>query len=266
MSGIEPVIEVSEGPVRVSVKDKVATLTLYDPPMNPVARQTVEFLEDLVPRLAADDDVRVVVLSGEGSNFCSGANIKQFGEIESHEGQDHYVRRRVALIGAIEALPKPVIARMRGYALGGGLEFALGCHFRIADTTVKVGVPEVKLGTLPAWGGTQRLARTVPRDVALRMLMTGEFVPADRALALGLLTEVVDPEALEERVAEFSAQLAAGPSLAIAGALDAVLRGGPLPLSEGLEVEYQAIQASRGSDDHREGVRAFREKRPPQFG
>ena len=258
--------DLTDGPLLVSSSGRVVSLTLHDPPQNPVASQTVELLEALLPQLAQDDDVRVVVLAGHGSNFCAGANIKQFGEIAEHEGQERYIRRRVALINAIEALPKPVIAKLRGNALGGGHELALASHFRIADTTVRVGVPEVKLGTLPGWGGTQRLARTVGRDVALRMLMTGEFVSADRALALGLLTEVVAPDALDGRVDEFAQQLAAGPRLAISGALDAVLRGGPLPFAEGLEVEYDAIGRSRGSDDHREGVRAFREKRPPQFG
>lgn len=254
------------GPLLLHRHGPIVTLVLHDPPQNPVARETVEALEELVPELATDDDVRVVVLTGHGDNFCAGANIKQFGEIEEHEGQERYVRRRVALINSIEALPKPVIAKMRGNALGGGLEFALGCHFRIADTTARLGVPEVKLGTLPAWGGTQRLARTVGRDLALRMLMTGEFVLAEDALEWGLLTEVVEPDGLDQRVDEFAGQLAAGPRLAISGALDAVLRGGALPFAEGLEVEYEAISRSRGSDDHREGVRAFREKRPPQFG
>lgn len=256
--------EVDDGPLLVHRRGRVVELTLHDPPMNPVGRATVEAFEDLLPRIDADDEVRVVVVQGAGDHFCAGANIKEFGEIKE-EGSDRFMQRRVELIGAVEALRTPVIAKMRGNALGGGLELAMGCHLRIADTSAKLGVPEVLLGILPGWGGTQRLPRLIPRDVALKMLMTGDPLRADEAHRVGLVTEVVEPAELDRYVIDLADRLAGGPRLAIAGALEAVYRGGPLSLEQGLDVELDIIREAREHPDHREGVRAFRDRRPPEF-
>ena len=251
-------------PLIVEVADRVATLTFAHGSQNPIGRATIERLEAVVPELAADPEVRAVVVTGRGAHFCAGANIKEFGEIRD-EGSDAFMRRRVAAIASLEALRVPVIAKIRGNALGGGLEFAMGCHLRIADTTARLGVPEIKLGILPGWGGTQRLPRLVPHDVALMMLMTGAPVSAVDALRVGLVTEVVGPDDLDGRVAELARELASGPQLAIAGALRAVYEGAGLPLAEGIDLEQRIIAVAREHPDHREGVRSFRERRPPKF-
>jgi enoyl-CoA hydratase/carnithine racemase len=258
--------ERDSGPVLVARHDRVATLTLHDPPVNPVARETVAALEELTPAIAADDSIRAVVITGSGSNFCAGANIKQFGDIGKVETEEGYTARRVAMVNAIERLGKPVVAAVRGNALGGGFEIALACHFRLADTSARFGVPEITLGVLPAWGGTQRLSRLVPRDVALRMLLLGEPVTAERARELGIVSEVHAPGELAERAAELARRLAGQPRLATAAILDAVIRGRELPLDEGIAIESAGVLACRSSDDAREGARAFLEKRPPRFG
>jgi enoyl-CoA hydratase/carnithine racemase len=157
------------------------------------------------------------------------------------------------------------VAAIRGNCLGGGFEIALACHLRLADPTARFGLPEITLGVLPAWGGTQRLSRLVPRDVALRMLLLGEAVPAERALALGVVSEIHPAAELADRAAELAGRLAAQPRMAVAGILDAVIRGRELALDEGLAIESAAVLACRGSADAREGARAFLEKRPPRF-
>jgi enoyl-CoA hydratase len=170
------------------------------------------------------------------------------------------------MVNALERLGKPVVAAVRGNCLGGGFEIALACHFRLADTTARFGLPEITLGVLPAWGGTQRLSRLVPRDVALRMLLLAEPVPATQAQDLGIVFEVHPPDQLAERADELAGRLAAQPRMAVAAILDAVIRGGDLTLDEGIAIESAGVLACRGSDDAREGARAFLEKRPPRFG
>jgi enoyl-CoA hydratase len=170
------------------------------------------------------------------------------------------------MVNALERLGKPVVAAVRGNCLGGGFEIALACHFRLADTTARFGLPEISLGVLPAWGGTQRLGRLVPRDVALHLLLLGRPATAERALELGLVSELHAPDALAERAAELAERLAAQPRLATAAILDAVIRGRDLPLDDGIAIESAGVLACRGSDDAREGARAFLEKRPPRFG
>jgi enoyl-CoA hydratase len=241
------------------------TLVLNDPPMNPVARETVAALEEITAAIAADDDVRAVIIAGQGDHFCAGANIKQFKDIGVVEAEGAYTRRRVAMVTAVERLGKPVVAAVRGNCLGGGLEIALACHLRVADTTARFGVPEIKLGVMPAWGGTQRLSRLIPRDAALRMLLLAETVPAERALALGMVSELCEPSELEGRARQLATALAAQPRRAVAAILDSVIRGADLTLEEGLQLETANSLPLRGTADAREGARAFLEKRPPQF-
>ena len=259
--------ERDSGPVLVARRDRVVTLTLHDPPVNPVARETVAALEELTPAIAADDSVRAVVVTGSGSNFSAGANIKQFGDIGKVETEEGYTARRVAMVNALERLGKPVVAAVRGNALGGGFEIALACHFRLADTTARFGVPEITLGVLPAWGGTQRLSRLVPRDVALRMLLLGEPVPPPSGPgSWASCRRCTRPVSWPNGRPSWPERLAGQPRLATAAILDAVIRGRDLPLDEGIAIESAGVLACRGSDDAREGARAFLEKRPPRFG
>lgn len=259
------VTEVSEGALLVSKAERVVTLTMNAPPMNPMGAATVSGFEQVIAEIRRDESVRVVVVTGAGAHFCAGANIKEFKELRDEEGEMPGLRRRMDLITALERLPVPVIARMRGNALGGGLELALGCHFRLADTTTMLGLPEVKLGTMPAWGGPQRLARIVPRDRALLMMLTGDPISAYDAADLGLITSACSPAALDAEVAKLAERLAGQPRLAVAAMLDSVVRGSELTLDHALDLDMRNVEGVRGSPDNLEGVRAFREKRPPNF-
>lgn len=262
---MEPIVEWSEGPVLVRREGRVAIVVLNDPPQNPVARETVEALEELLPALAGDDGVRAVVLSGAGTNFCAGANIKQFGDVGVVETPEGYMRRRVTLMAAIEELPKPVVAAIRGNCLGGGLELAMAAHVRVAGQSSRFGVPEIRLGTLPSWSGTTRLPRLIGREQALRMLLSGAFVDSAEAFRIGLVGEVVEDNEVLTRAVALAEGFAAQPRLAVAGILDAVVRGLDRPFGHALELELAAALVCRETKDFREGSLAFREKRPPQF-
>ncbi len=166
---------------------------------------------------------------------------------------------------AIETLGKPVIARVQGFALGGGLELAMCCHLRIASEKARLGLPEITLGLLPGFGGTQRMLRLAGRAATLELCLTGQPVDAARALALGLVNRVVAAEALDTEVEALASQLAGSAPHALAGILDAVVRGGECPLDEGLDYETKAFALCCSTADMREGTSAFLERRKPAF-
>jgi enoyl-CoA hydratase len=166
---------------------------------------------------------------------------------------------------SIERLGKPVIARIQGFALGGGMELAMACHLRVASEKAKFGQPEINLGLIPGFGGTQRLLRLAGRSAALELCLTGAPINAQRAHELGIVNRVVAPEALDEAVDTLADQLAAAAPLAAAGILDAVLQGGETSLDQGLEFETQGFALMFSTEDMREGTRAFLDKRKAAF-
>jgi enoyl-CoA hydratase/carnithine racemase len=206
------------------------------------------------------------VLRGGGEdNFSVGADIREFGVAASQRGVRDFVDQRLRVIRRIETMSKPVVCAIRGACLGGGLEIALGCHFRIAARGAKIGLPEVELGVVPAWGGTQRLVRTIGRARALDIMLRARKLDADEALEVGLVTEVCEPDALSVRASELAAELASKAPIAVAGILDAVVVGGVKSLEEGLQHEYAALERAITSEDMQEGVMAFLQKRTPVF-
>ena len=170
------------------------------------------------------------------------------------------------MIAQIERMSKPWIATMYGFCLGGGLELPLGCHFRLAaEEGAKIGLPEMDLGGVPAWGGSARLARCVGRDQALDMILRAKKISGPEALRIGLVQEVWPNAELQERAQALGQELARQPSLAVAGVLDAIVGSGALSLEEGIAAERRAVRRTAGSPDEKEGMRAFLEKRPPVF-
>ncbi len=253
-------------PVLVSKTSFVATLELNAPPHNPLGMAMVDRLEELFVELASDKSVRAVVLTGSGDrSFSVGADIGEFGAAIAKMGLENFIGQRLRLVDRIEKLSKPVICAIRGACVGGGLEIALGCHFRLAAEGARIGLPEIELGIVPAWGGTQRLTRTIGRAHALDMMLRARKIGADEALRLGLVHEVCPPEELLDRAHALASELAEKPPLALAGILEAVVQGGPLSLEEGLSLEFKALRATSGSADAREGIKAFFEKRKPVF-
>ena len=218
----------------------------------------------VMDRVRRDANTRAVVLTGAGDKaFVAGADI---GEFEGRSPVDQYrIMRLPTIFEAIERSPKPVIAAINGFCLGGGMELALACDIRIASTNAKLGQPEVNLGIIPGGGGTQRLPRIVGLGHALRLILTGEMITADDALKLGLVEEVVAPDALIDRAMAIAEQIASKSPVAIAAAKEATRAAMSLPLEEGLRLETSLFQLCFSSEDKAEGVRAFLEKRAPNF-
>jgi 2-oxoglutaroyl-CoA hydrolase len=239
----------------------VVTITLDDPAkLNRVPLAARGRLANLFAEMGADDGVRFVVLTGEGDNFTAGGDIAAFLEATPEQ-----LSRLAWNVAAPERFPKPVIARLRGYCLGVGLELALACDFRIAADDVQLGLPEVGLGMIPGSGGTQRLARLVGLGRAKDVVMRRRRIGAQDALAWGLVSEVVRPEELDAAVDRVIGELAELSPLALRIAKRVLDQVYDAPLSVGLELEGLAYGLLRSTDDFREGVEAFGEKRPPKF-
>ncbi|MGB3747279.1 MAG: enoyl-CoA hydratase-related protein [Rhodanobacter sp.] len=233
--------------------------------LNALDRQTLNELTLAFAQAAQDDAVRVVVLAGAGEKaFVAGADISEMSGCSSVQAQA-FSRAGQRLMSSIERLGKPVIARVQGFALGGGMELAMACHLRVASEKAKFGQPEINLGLIPGFGGTQRLLRLAGRSAALELCLTGTPVNAQRAYELGIVNRVVAAEALDETVEALADQLAAAAPLAAAGILDAVLQGGETSLDQGLEFETQGFALMFSTEDMREGTRAFLEKRKAAF-
>jgi len=244
----------------------VRTITVNRPDkLNALDQDTLLGLDAAFAAAAQDDDVRVVILTGAGPKaFVAGADIAQMTGLPALAGRDFgLVGQR--LMRRIERLPKPVIAKVNGYALGGGLELAMACHLRIAADTAKVGQPEINLGLIPGFGGTQRLLRLTGRAAALELCLLGEPIDAERARQLGLVNKVVPAAELDAVTQQVAERLAQSAPLALRAVLDAVIVGGECGLDEGLEFESAQFGLMFATEDMREGTAAFLARRKPAF-
>ena len=256
----------SPAPLVLVARDgAIATLTINRPDKRNALSAGVRraFLEAFTP-LSADPDVRVIVVTGAGDKaFVAGADIAEFATRTPVE--QYQAMRAPSPLEAIERSPKPVIAAINGYCLGGGLELAMACDFRIAADSARFGQPEINLGIIPGGGGTQRLPRLIGLGLAMQMVLTGEAIDAATALRVGLVQEVVAPDELMVRVRSIAEGIARKSPVALAAAKEATRAALQTPLAEGLRVETGLYLLAFASDDKREGVAAFLEKRPPQF-
>ena len=233
--------------------------------LNALNRETINELAIAFNQAKAEDAVRVVILAGSGEKaFVAGADIGELANLTPAQAQE-FARRGQAMMLGIERLGKPVIARIQGFALGGGLELAMCCHLRIASDKAKVGQPEINLGLIPGFGGTQRLLRLAGRGAALDLCLTGAPIDAARAQALGVITRVVAHEQLDTEIDKLADQLAVSAPRALAGVLDAILIGGECGIEAGLDYETQAFGLAFSTEDMREGTKAFLERRKPNF-
>ena len=244
----------------------IRTITINRPDkLNALNRETIGELTLAFEQARHDDAVRVIVLAGAGEKaFVAGADISELATLSPIEARDR-ARQGQAMMRKVEMLGKPVIARIQGYALGGGMELAMACHLRIASEKAKVGQPEINLGLIPGYGGTQRLLRLAGRSAALELCLLGQPIDAQRAFALGVVNRVVAADKLDEEIAAIADQLAVSAPIALAGILDAVLVGGECALDQGLDYEAQTFATCFATEDMREGTKAFLERRKASF-
>lgn len=252
--------------VRVMIEERVGVITIDHPPVNALDEATFVSLEGAFDRLLADEQVKVVVITGSGDSFVAGADIRTLADMSGAEDAKRLALRGQKLCTKIERSLKPVIAAINGrYCLGGGCELALACHMRIAEARVKMGQPEIKLGLIPGWGASQRLPRLIGVGKAVELILSGDHLRAQEALRLGLINHVVpEGEALEQAM-RLAHRLSALSSVAMACALDCIYTGLDQSIQAGLAHEASRFAEMAETKDMREGLSAFLEKRSPAF-
>ena len=254
----------SDSLVLKSLEDGILTLTVNRPDaLNALNRQVIDALAAAIEAAQNQDDVRVLVLTGSGAKaFVAGADIKEFADFDRAQGEDLARRGQRNLFDRVEQSRKPVVAAINGFALGGGLELAMAAHVRIASSNARMGLPEVSLGVIPGYGGTQRLAQIVGKGKAMEMVLTAGMIDAASALDCGLVNQVVEPELLLETAQVVAAKMAKNAPTALAAALDSILAGYG---KDGYSVEMERFGQCFETEDFKEGTTAFLEKRKPNF-
>ncbi|HVE34845.1 MAG TPA: enoyl-CoA hydratase-related protein [Gemmatimonadaceae bacterium] len=249
----------------LQTNDRVATITVNRPDkLNALNDRVIAELGEAIDQVVSDSAVGGVILTGAGRAFVAGADIS---ELEKHGpvSAKQLAKTGQEVFGRFEASPKPVIAAVNGFALGGGCELAMACHIRIASELAKFGQPEVKLGLIPGYGGTQRLPRLVGRGRALQLLLTGEMIDAQEAYRIGLVNRVVQAAELLPAANEMMRTILANAPLAIASVVEVVNRGYDATLEDALTLEATAFGLLAATDDKRVGTRAFLEKASARF-
>ncbi len=244
----------------------ILNLTINRPDkLNALNADVIRALDEAVEAAAGDDAVRVIVLRGAGDKaFVAGADITEFNDYRPADAARMSARGQ-RLFRRIETLGKPVIAVLDGFALGGGLELAMACTLRVASTNARLGQPEINLGLIPGYGGTQRLSRLAGRGVALDLCLTGDPVDAERARQLGIVNRVHEPEELDDAVAKLAGKLSKAPPGAMRAVIESVQYGADCGMDAALEYETRQFALCFATDDMREGVDAFLNKRRPEF-
>jgi enoyl-CoA hydratase len=252
--------------IRYELRPPLAVITIDRPKvLNALNQLSMTELEQVFLDLRDNNAVRAVLLTGAGEKaFVAGADISELASLSPLEGE-RLAARGQRIFHLIENCGKPVIACINGFALGGGCELALACTLRIASSNARLGQPEVKIGIIPGYGGTQRLPRLIGKGAALKMILTGEAISAAEALRLGLVDEVVEAAQLLPRAEQIAQTIAGMAPLAIRDAIRAVNSGYDLPLASGLELEASLFGLACSTSDKAEGARAFLEKRVPQW-
>lgn len=251
--------------LRLAVADRVGTLTIHRPDkLNALNRATIDELDRAIAALVSAGDVDGIIVTGAGRAFVAGADIAELAALDA-EGALALSRRGQEVFARLEASPKPVIAAVNGFALGGGCELAMACHVRIAADTARFGQPEVKLGFIPGYGGTQRLPRLVGPGHAAQLLLTGEIIDATEASRIGLVNRVVPAAELMTVTEGLLRQMLANAPLALARILDGIRGGVDAPPSTLYDLESSGFATLARTEDAREGTTAFLEKRAPRF-
>ena len=251
--------------ILVEKEENIAILTINRPSsLNALNSETLEELDKAIDNLADDEEVLAIVITGAGKAFVAGADITEMKDLNAIQG------RRFGLLGnkvfrKLEILEKPVIAAVNGFALGGGCEISMACDIRIASTKSKFGQPEVGLGITPGFGGTQRLPRLVGTAVAKQLIFTGEIIGAEEALRIGLVNKVVEPEKLMEEAKGMAKKIASNAPIAVKLCKVAINRGVQCDIDTGIAYEAEVFGECFSTEDQKEGMTAFVEKRDKCF-
>ncbi len=249
-----------------SVHDGVAVMTVDNPPVNALSLTVINDLEASVNDALLDETVRVVVLSGAGNRaFIAGADISEFVTLYKKEDAEEYLAKGQKITRTIENSDKPFIAAIHGYCLGGGMEFALSCHIRLADENAQFGQPEIKLGVIPGYGGTQRGARQLGKARALELILSGNFIPAKQAAEYGIVNRVVPVGEVLDAAVALAETIASKSRLAVKATIKAVNEGLNLDFDASMKLERKIWGELCETRDKAEGVAAFLEKRKPEF-
>lgn len=252
--------------VKWSVEDRTGIITVDHPPANALDRQTVEELEGLFAAALDDAQVKVIIITGAGQFFGAGADINEIAELKTYDQAFEIVRYGQDFLSRIERAPKPVIAAINGrFCLGGLNELAMACHIRLAEDSVQFGQPEIKLGVMPGFGGTQRLPRLVGKGRALEILLGGGNIKAQEAYRIGLVNKVVPVGTVVREAKRWAKLLSMWGAVAMGGILQAVNEGLDTTLDEGMVREAELFAGLTATEDMYEGLSAFLEKRRPQF-
>jgi enoyl-CoA hydratase len=243
----------------------IAILKINNPPMNALDEQTMLELEFSMHQVEVDDRVKVVIVTGEGAAFVVGADVNKVRNVKRAEDGRKLTTRAHEIMDLIMNSRKPVIAAINGLCLGGGMELAMACHFRIAGDQVQMGLPEIMLGIMPGFGGTQRSVRLLGAERALEIMLTGKFIDMTEAKEIGLVGKVVPQAEIMNEAEKLAKQIASKGQLAVRTIVEAVMEGGRLSLKEGLELESELFGRLAESEDKVEGINAFLEKRKPAF-
>ena len=248
------------------VLDNIATITINRPDkLNALNHDTLSELNLVVEKIKTDESVHVVILTGAGEKaFVAGADIKELSELNSESGTE-FSEFGQSIFSKIENLDKPVIAAVNGFALGGGCELALACHMRLASDKARFGQPEVGLGTIPGYGGTQRLARQINKGRALEYILTGDMINANEAYRIGLVNRVYVSDELIPKAEEMAQKIISNGRFAVSASIEAVNAVDQLSLSEGLKLEAELFGSCCDTEEFKEGTTAFLEKRKPNY-
>jgi len=251
--------------VHINVEGRIGTLTIDHPPANALSDAVLNDIDAAIGNVASDPAVKVIIITGQGRFFVAGADINQLDEVKDAASGEALAANGQRVLSKIEQLTKPVICAINGMALGGGCELAMACHIRIAADVAKLGQPEINLGLIPGFGGTQRLARIIGPSKATELILTGDMISAEEALGLGLVNAVVPSQQLEQTVRALAGKIASKSMPVIRAALRSIAGGLDVSLADGLALEAKIFGKVCEMADKTEGIRAFLEKRQANF-
>ena len=249
---------------QIEIEENTAIININNPPMNVLCSEVLNELSKIIDELENDMNIKVIILTGIGKAFVAGADIKEMKDMNTLEALN-YCRLGQGVFNKLENMKKVVVAAVNGFALGGGTELALACDIRIASEKAKFGQPEVNLGVLPGFGGTQRLTRLVGIGKSKELIFSGDIIDSEEALKIGLVNKVVKPEELIDTVKAFAKKISKKGFIAIKLAKTAINCGKDMSLEGGLDIEANVFSICFSTDDQKEGMNAFIEKRKPEW-